>query len=236
MIVDDHARRPGRCRHRRLAVGLAAAFAVLGIARAQAAPATAVRAAAIEMASPAMRTVAAWVIASTDARGLPFAIVDKAQARVVVFDADGSPRASAPALLGLARGDRSVPGIGDRPLAAILPTERTTPAGRFDAAIGTNAAGHRILWVDYDDAISLHAVVTSNPREHRLQRLATPSVADNRISYGCINVPAAFFTDTVEPVFRAHGGVVYVLPEVRSIEAVFVIAGPGPVNGPPKLP
>ena len=183
-----------------------------------------------------MRTIAAWVIASADAHGLPFAIVDKVQAHVVVFDADGSPRAGAPVLLGLARGDHSVPGIGDRPLAAILPSERTTPAGRFDAALGTNAAGHRILWVDYNDAISLHAVVTSNPSEHRLQRLATPSVADNRISYGCINVPAAFFTDTVEPVFRPHGGVVYVLPEEQSAEAVFGIAPRSPIAGQTNLP
>lgn len=174
-------------------------------------------------ASPALATVVAWVIGSGDNHGEPFAIVDKVDAEVSVFAADGTPRGSSVVLLGLARGDRSAPGIGTRPLAQISPAERTTPAGRFDAEIGTDTAGHTVLWVDYADAIALHAVVTSNPREHRLQRLASPMTADRRISYGCINVPPGFFSGTVEPAFRG-GGVVYVLPEERSLKDVFGIA------------
>lgn len=172
-------------------------------------------------AAATVEALTAWIVASGDNRGVPFAVVDKQAARVFTFDADGRPRGDAPVLLGLARGDHSVPGIGDRPIASIAPAERTTPAGRFDAAMGTNAAGRRILWVDYAAAVSLHAVVTTKPRERRLERLASPGAADNRISYGCINVPVAFFTDTVETLFSARGGVVYVIPEVVPLNQVF---------------
>lgn len=191
------------------------------------------QAAAVEPASPAMQALAAWVVARNDNAGLPYAIVDKLQARVIVFGPDGTALAGTAVLVGLAPGDRSVPGIGDRPLSGILPGERTTPAGRFEASLDFNAAGHRILWVDYADAISLHAVATGKPAERRLQRLATASPADNRISYGCINVPAAFFTGTVEPVFRARGGIVYVLPEIRTLAEVF--GTPAPAKGAPAM-
>jgi len=74
--------------------------------------------------------------------------------------ASGSPAAAA--LLGLALGDASIPGIGDRALSSIRPEERTTPAGRFVAALDRNSHGKGILWVDYDSAVSLHPVLTSN--------------------------------------------------------------------------
>jgi hypothetical protein len=72
-----------------------------------------------------------------------------------------------------------------------------------------------VLWVDYDNAISLHPVVTDNPAENRLERLTSRSAKDKRISYGCINVPQRFFRDMVGPLFRESGGMVYVLPETR---------------------
>jgi hypothetical protein len=166
-----------------------------------------------EVPGPAALTLAAWVTASADAGGQPFLIVDKLAARVLAFDAAGGLVAGTPALLGAARGDESPPGIGQRPLAQIGPALRITPAGRYDAHLGQNLAGRRILWVDYDSALSLHAVVTSKPKERRLERLATSSVQDNRISYGCINVPAGFFEDVVVQLFGPANGVVYILPE-----------------------
>ncbi len=162
-----------------------------------------------------------WVTASGDNQGLPFVIVDKVKAKVFVFYPDGRLRGAAPALLGLARGDSSVPGIGDRKLSSIRPDERTTPAGRFVAALGNDLGEKDVVWVDYAAAISLHRVITSNPKERRLQRLATASILDNRISYGCINVPAEFYDTVVRPAFTGTNGIVYVLPEVRSIRDVF---------------
>jgi hypothetical protein len=116
------------------------------------------------------RLMADWVVDSGDNGNMPFVIVDKIDAKVFVFDADGRLRGAAPALLGLARGDDSIPDIGNQKLSDIRPEERTTPAGRFVASLGYNFSGKDILWVDYDLALSLHRVITSNHTERRLQR------------------------------------------------------------------
>lgn len=174
-----------------------------------------------ESASPDARHVADWVVDSGDNLNMPFMIVDKVDARVFAFTADGHLIGSSAALLGAARGDDSAPGIGSKKMATIRHEERTTPAGRFVATLGRNARGVEILWVDYDNAISLHRVVTSKPEERRLQRLATPTPLDNRISYGCINVPVKYFENVVRPVFAGANGIVYVLPETRSIQNEF---------------
>ena len=154
------------------------------------------------------RNVAERVVASNDAGSLPFLIVDKAAARVLAFDSRGRFVGDSAALLGSARGDDSAAGIGDRPLAKILPHERTTPAGRFSAELGENNHGEDILWVDYDSAISMHRVRSVKASENRLQRLASVTATDNRISYGCINVPAAFYDDVVKPLFAPRDGMV----------------------------
>ncbi len=174
-----------------------------------------------ESASLEARYLANWVVDSNDNRGLSFAILDKKEAKVFVFYADGRLRSAAAALLGAAVGDDSVPGIGNRKLASIRPEERTTPAGRFVAALDINLHGKEMLWVDYDAAISMHPVITSNPLERRAERLATPTPLDNRISYGCINVPPEFFKNVVIPAFKRTNGIVYVLPEIKTLQKVF---------------
>ena len=174
-----------------------------------------------ERASRDARYVADWVVDSGDNKRLPFAIVDKVDARVYVFGADGELRGAAAALLGLARGDDSAPGIGKRALSGIPARERTTPAGRFVASLDRDEHGRTILWVDYEDGIALHAVITTNAKERRPQRLATPTPLDNRISYGCINVPATFFENVVRPAFTGTYGIVYVLPETKPPSKVF---------------
>lgn len=173
-----------------------------------------------ERASPDARHVADWIVDSRDNGRLPFLVVDKKNAKVFVFDAAGQLRGAASALLGMAYGDDSTPGIGQRKLANIPADERTTPAGRFVGHLGRNLNGTGILWVDYDAAFSLHRVVTSNPKQQRAQRLASPSVADNRISSGCINVPPKFY-EQVQTTFKNTSGIIYVLPETRSISATF---------------
>lgn len=175
-----------------------------------------------QSASSEARSFADWVMASGDNHRLPFIVVDKVQARLFVFAPNGHLRGASAALLGLARGDDSVPGVGDRPLSNIAPEERTTPAGRFVAALGADLGDKDVLWVDYANAISLHRVITTRPKEHRLRRLATPTPADNRISYGCINVPAKFYDDVVQPAFSGTDGIVYILPEVRTLGSVFL--------------
>jgi hypothetical protein len=215
--------------------GLALALLAGGPALAQPAPAPVPLGAeaAGEQTSAEARALARWIVESDDSHGRPFVIVDKTAARVFAYHADGRVAGQAPALLGRARGDDSVPGIGRMRLADIAPSQRVTPAGRFEAHLGTNLGGSDILWLDYEDALSLHRVATANRAEQRLQRLATASVIDNRISYGCINVPAAFYEGVILPLFRPVDGVVYVLPETRALSTVFAIGGaPGPGGAP----
>lgn len=166
-----------------------------------------------EGASLAVQKVVQGVLQTNNQQGRPFVVVDKKQARVWVFSHQGRLLGNAPALLGLAFGDVAIPGLGDRPLSQIRPQERVTPAGRFVAELGTNTAGQTILWVDYDQAISLHPVRALNPKERRLERLASATVKDNRISYGCINVPEIFWRTVVLPTFRSTMGIVFVLPD-----------------------
>ncbi|AVQ85348.1 L,D-transpeptidase (plasmid) [Variovorax sp. PDNC026] len=162
------------------------------------------------------------ILQKRDNHGKPFAIVDKKNARVDVFASDGTRQGSSAVLLGLAKGDDSVPGIGERKMADIKPSERTTPAGRFEVEPGRNTQGEDIIWIDYDAAVSMHRVRTANKADRRLERLATPSVADNRISYGCINVPSAFYNAVLRDALGSIGGVVYVLPETRTLQSQFV--------------
>ena len=143
----------------------------------------------------------------------PFVVIDKVDAHLFVVGSDGQVIGDTPVLLGAAKGDDSVPGIGERPIANIRPFERTTPAGRFMASAGLNAQGEDIVWVDYNAAISMHRLRIVNPRERRMQRLASPTAADNRISYGCINMSPEFFDSVVAPLFRRGPHLVYVLPE-----------------------
>ncbi len=178
-------------------------------------------AASLQGRGPNVQDFAVHVVASGNNQGLPFLVVDKVQARVWIFTAQGRTLGQSAALLGLALGDDSVPGIGERALESIRPEERTTPDGRFASHLGLNLQGQEVVWVDYDSGLSLHRAIVGLPQEHRAQRLASATPLDNRITYGCINVPALFFQQLVMPTLRSHGGIVYVLPETRPANQVF---------------
>lgn len=168
--------------------------------------------------------MADWVARSGDNKGTEFLIIDKMQATLYIFDARARLRGATAVLLGAALGDDSVPGIGERPLAQVKPEERTTPAGRFLAERGRDLmTGHDVVWIDYDAAVSIHRVITTNPNERRLQRLASPSVADNRISWGCVNVAKDFYEAFVRPIFTHRRAMVYVLPDVKDIRDIFPV-------------
>jgi hypothetical protein len=160
-----------------------------------------------------VRQLADQVAASADNQGAGFVIIDKPRALLYVFSAGARLRGQTAVLLGSALGDVSVPGIGQRPIALVRPDERTTPAGRFVAEPGRNSAGEDVVWVDYAAAVSMHRVRANQPRERRLERLASPTSADNRISYGCINVPVRFYEAHVRPTFARQRALVYILPD-----------------------
>lgn len=176
--------------------------------------------------SAEVRNVADWVFHSGDHGTQAVAVLDKKEARLYVFSSRADLLGASPVLIGSAIGDGIAPGVGSKAISDVTPSERTTPAGRFVLEPGKNHQGEDVLWVDYDAAISMHRVRTANKTERRLERLATSTPRDNRISYGCINVPLAFFEEILSPTAQASGVVLYVLPEMDSPEGF--VWGPAP--------
>ena len=165
-------------------------------------------------ASADARGLARWVMKSSDHGGRPFAIVDKKNARMYLFDATGHLRGASAVLLGQAVGDHSAPGVGDHAQSGKVPMhERTTPSGRFVSEPGRSARGEHIVWVDYESAFAIHRVRPGPSMKHREARLASPTARDNRASWGCVVVPVSFYKKVVAR-YLGHGrGIVYVMPE-----------------------
>ena len=191
-----------------------------------------------ERATPDVRQVADWIVHAGDNHAgeihpgenqsgddikLPFVILDKKDARVYVFNPAGRLLGAAPALLGIGIGDTALPGIGQQELSNIAPRDRVSPAGRFISELGTDSHGEDVLWMDYEGGYAMPRVITSTPKERRAHRLATPTPLDNRISYGCVNIPVKFYEKVVQPAFKGTKGVVYVLPETKPVHKVFAV-------------
>ena len=174
-----------------------------------------------ENVSPEVRHIADWSVHSGDHRGLPFIVVDKANASLVAFDSSGRLIRSTPVLLGIGVGDKFAPGVLTMDMYKTKPWQRVTPAGRFVADEDFNTAGERVLWVDYDSGIAIHKLPSKRTKQRRHERIRSANPADHRITYGCINVPPAFYDEVVHPQFRARGGIVYVLPDSTPLKAVF---------------
>lgn len=208
------------------ALFVALAFSTSGVARAGEHAAAPAPRDAMDLLPPGQKVsdtvieLAGWVVASRDSEGYPFAIVDKGAAQVLVFDGQGRALGAAPGLFGSAKGDHSAPGVAGLALREIPGRDRTTPAGRFIGGFGPSIDAGRVLWVDYDSAVSLHPTATGVPAERRAERLATPTPDDNRITHGCINVSPEFYEQVVRPTFE-RGGVFYILPDRASIAEVF---------------
>ncbi|MDQ0839573.1 hypothetical protein [Sphingomonas faeni] len=171
--------------------------------------------------SEAASRMIAWVAAAHDNGALPYIVIDKQAAALLLFNAKGDFLGQTPVLLGVGIGDDSTPGIGAKSLAEIGPAERTTPAGRYIAKFGRAVGRQRVLWVDYTNSVAIHAVITTNKAEHRVQRLLSPTPDDNRISFGCINVGTSFYSKKLRPLFQKKGGMVYILPDTKSLDDVF---------------
>ena len=112
------------------------------------------------------------------------------------------------------------------------PHTRITPAGRFVSKLARDAKGKELLVLDYKAAFSLHPVVKGQPHERRAVRLGSPTPTDNRISFGCINVPVPFYSEVISPAFTGTHGIVYILPETSQASAMFRFdpAGAKPVE------
>ena len=178
--------------------------------------------------TPDARRMADWVVARHDNGRMPFIVLDKRDARLYVFQPNGELIDQTPVLLGAAHGDETYPGIGDVPIAQVKPYQRTTAAGRFVTRPGLDADRTDVVWLDYDAALAMHRVINKVKSEHRLQRIASPNPKVRRISWGCINIPIAFFDSYISPVFGKRQGVTYVIPERKSFAEVFENNGGAP--------
>jgi hypothetical protein len=203
---------------------LALAFATFGVAEAE--DAGVQPAVAADQLPPGQDVsdtavdLAAWVVATRDSQGYPFAIIDKRTAQILVFGPDGRLRGAASALFGSAVGDHTAPGIAGLALREIPGRDRTTPAGRFIGGYGPSIDAGRVLWVDYESAVSIHPTTTGVPEERRAERLASPDPDDNRVTHGCINVSPEFYESIIRSTFE-RGGVFYILPDRATLAETF---------------
>lgn len=209
----------------RVLAGIALAAPAAAVAQSKEAPvleAPSFEAEAGTVRSADASRVADWVTASGDNHGLPFAIIDKPNATMLLFDAKGEQLAQEPVLIGIALGDDATAGVGSKKLAEIGPAEKTTPAGRFLAKFGIPFRKERILWVDYATSVAIHTIpADAAKKERRRERMLSPTAEDNRVTFGCINVPRAFYGKLLRPQFAKKGGYVYVLPDSKPLEEVF---------------
>jgi hypothetical protein len=172
-------------------------------------------------ASASVQSLVRHVRGTADNHGRPWAVVDKALARLFVFAPDGRLLGATPALLGLAQGDVSTPGVGAKAASYIPPNERTTPAGRFTSRPGRNLKGEEVVWIDYGAAVAIHRLRPAPQYERRPQRLASLTSEDNRITLGCVVISGSFYDQVVAPLLGQAFGVVYVLPENGDWASVF---------------
>lgn len=174
----------------------------------------------LQSASDDVLDTVQWVAASKDNAGLPFVVVDKVNARVYALTPHAQLKATAPILLGGGVGDVMLV-APDVPMSAIPVQKRITPAGRYPSRLVIDNHGKTVLLVDGPNLITMHIVAKGTPAQRRAERLASATPDDNRVSFGCINVPPAFFTTVLDPDFRPGQGIVYVLPEKTTPAQMF---------------
>ncbi len=161
---------------------------------------------ASQRASPEARNIALWAVDTQDHAGLPFVVVDKSQARLYAFDPQGRLKGSTPVLLGTERSDD-----GAAP---------ATPAGRFVTDSIRSAQIDGIVWINDRTAVTLHGLPSAQSPGRGEQRLASPDVADKRISDGSLHVAGDFYRDQLSAL-RHQAGIAYVLPELLPVQHVF---------------
>ncbi|HZF79266.1 MAG TPA: L,D-transpeptidase [Rubrivivax sp.] len=177
-------------------------------------PVVAAPAQPVPVVSKSIKMLAHRVLSANDPGQRPFAIVDKHTATIALYLPSGAVAGVSRTLLGQARGDRSLPGVGERTQSGRLrPQDLTTPAGRFESIPGRNREGEAIVWLDYGTAFAIHRLRPGASQAERARRLASGSVADKRGSAGCVVVPEPFYDQTVAGLLGRRPGVVYVMPE-----------------------
>ena len=175
----------------------------------------AVPAAAKAQMSPTAQNVYEAMAPVAMKSGKWFMVADKPNGMLHIFKEDGSHALSDPTLYGKDTGDVM------EAVSSLEGGAKVTPAGKFTlkARPSTYAGGQELILVeskDYTGYIAIHAADTSTPSENRLGRLDTPTAADNRVSYGCINTKHDTFINDIAPnIANLDGGMVFVVPDAQ---------------------
>ncbi|MCG8341494.1 MAG: L,D-transpeptidase [Chlorobiales bacterium] len=171
----------------------------------------------LDFASEEVQKTVSWVKKNKDNHNFPYAIIDKKNAHIFVFDAKSKLVDHGPVLLGIAKSDKIDPKTLNARLSSIGKKDRVTPSGRYVSVFGPDHRGKDVLWVDTKYAVGLHPVANV-PGQKRITRLQSSTPADNRITWGCINVSKPLFKNVLTPLFKPKAGIVYILPESAPVE------------------
>lgn len=153
--------------------------------------------------------VNSWVTQTKDNAGQKYIIADKATGEIHIMDGKGNVLATAPALYGSKIGDGMT--VGETPAGIFTLTQESAPS---------SYGGDLQHFADAPngDIYAIHRVLTNNPKQNRLGRLASKTGDDNRISLGCINIPTAVYDQHLASGFQ---GKLYILPDQKDLNQVF---------------
>lgn len=144
---------------------------------------------------------------TSDNGGRPFIIADKNAGKLYLMNADGKVVDTTPALFGKDSSDAAR-------------ADRATGAGKYDLTYNRDQrlpSGYEGSVQSFDtgtngETFAIHRVIDVKG-ENRSGRLASATARDNRITHGCINVPAEFYNQHLDGEL---GAVLYVLPETAN--------------------
>lgn len=173
-------------------------------------------------APASVKLVADWQ--RREAPNKPVIIVDKQGGVAYVLDASGKLVAKTPALTGKAVGDIETEAAKTKELDDLKDSDKITPAGVFQASRLVSDEYGEVVKVTGNDKfiIAIHRTYLDTPAEMREARLASPTSTDNRVSFGCINVPASFYDNIIVNTAPSTGTFpVVILPETTNVESFF---------------
>jgi hypothetical protein len=158
--------------------------------------------------------------------GLPFTVIDKPNAKLYAFLKDGRMVGSSSVLIGATKRDALTPSWGTQTLDEMKETDKVTPAGVFTGRFSLSSEYGSTISLEETESpstfVAIHRTYLGTPSENRLARYATPTPEDNRVSYGCINVPSSFYDNVLTLNFKGKSQI-YVMPDNSDARAFFNI-------------
>jgi hypothetical protein len=157
--------------------------------------------------------------------GSAFIVVDKPNQMLYAFNKDGVLIDKAVTLTGKAIGDvRDKMGLSPWEVPA---AKQVTPAGKFTGKFQLSKDYGSIIAMEETRegnkaVLAVHRVALHNTSQNREGRMASPTVEDNRISQGCVNVPSQFYDSVLAPNFQGESQI-YVMPDQSDAVGYFGI-------------